>query len=143
LTLFEDDLRSFIEENWALDTEGVTDADVAFELTDANAKAPFKPQVFVYMIGFNRMQDADDDLYMFRFLVGVQLWNKTVFKTDSAQQLHWDMTTHIKKMFDGDAKPTGWEWAFVDSGSNDALANGILPEQNLFSLVVKAVIRWT
>jgi hypothetical protein len=142
LTLYEDELRDFIEENWALETEGITDADVAFTLTDANAKHPFKPQVFVYLIGFNRLQQAEDALYEFRFLVGVQLWNKTVFKTDSAQALHWSMVDHIKKMFDNNGKPSGWEYAHVESGSNDALGNGLLLEQNLITCVVKAVIAW-
>ncbi len=136
-------LRAWIEENWTLEDEGVQDDQVHFELVDINTGSYQAPYVYVYLLGFRRLQEAEDSLYEFTFLVGVCLWSKTKAKTDTAHTLHWKMVEHIKAMFDGDKCPDGWEWAHVDTCANAGLTNNCLPEENLINLTVKACIAWT
>lgn len=140
-TLLEDDLRDFLYSNWSLDNAGITKTDIAFELTDANEKHPAKPQIYVTLFSFRRLQAAEPNLYEFTFVVSVALMNKTVLKTDSAQLLNWRMVDHVKKMLDN-GKPTGWEYVYLSGGVNAGVRLGLLAEENLWDCTVTAAVPW-
>ncbi len=141
VTLHEQTLLDFISTNWTLADEGLTSADIAFTLNDVS-DGKYKPQVWVRLFSFERMQEADTK-FKFTFIVSVHTWNTTADKSDSAQLNNWKMVDHIYHMFDDDAAPSGWDWAIVQGGVNAGIQIAqAMPEVNQFDLTITACLTW-
>jgi hypothetical protein len=147
----ERDLLNFIKDNWTLENEGVTIQELVFTDKDAATdNQVYAPTVCVQQAGARRKQAAENSLYDFTFIVKTSLWSRwSKIPTDTDKRLlHWLMVDHIKRMFDPDAEhpcgrhPAGWEYAYVESTANVALAMNLLPDLNEFNITVKAVIPW-
>ncbi len=146
MNLPEETLRAYIESVWTLATEGVTSSDIAFTLADYNTeRSPQAPHIIVYTMGFRRIQPAESVLYEFTFLVQVSVfpkWRKLKADIGTLQGLYWEVVNHIKIKLDAGI-PTGWEWAYVETGANAGIAMGTIPNEYVFNLTVKACIPWS
>lgn len=142
-------LRSYIEEEYTLDTSGVTASDVAFQTVDYNLeRSPQNPHVIVQLSGFKRQQPEESHLYDFTFLVQVSVFpkfRKTQSDIATLQGLYWEIVNHLKIMMDNFARNdiTGWEYAYVDAGANAGITVGSIPDEFLFNLTVNATLRWS
>lgn len=146
MDLPEEVLRAFIEDNWTLTDEYVTKDDVKFTLVDYNTdRSPQSPHVIVYLMGFRRIQAAESSLYEFTFMTQISVfpkWRKETADIAELQGLYWKIVNHIKVMLDG-STPSGWEWAYVDTGANAGIAMGTIPNEYVVNLTVKACIPWS
>ncbi|MFA5307151.1 MAG: hypothetical protein WC365_06920 [Candidatus Babeliales bacterium] len=139
-------LRTFIEAQYTLATATVAKDDVAFQTVDYNlSRSVQSPHIIVQLSGFQRKQQAESALYDFTFLVQVSVFPK--FRQTQAgiaelQALYWAIVNHIKIMIDRGI-PTGWEYAYVDTGANAGIAMGTIPDEYVFNLTVKACIAWS
>lgn len=144
LTSPENILLNFIKEAWTLNLDGVKNTDCVFTDKDVATDAQvYAPHIVVMQAGTRRLQPAENTLYEFSFIVKVSLWSRwhKLSPNSDKRLLHWAMVSHIKQMFDV-ASPAVWQYGYVDSTANIALAMNLLPELNEFNLAVKAGIHW-
>jgi hypothetical protein len=142
-------LRAYVEAQYTLATAGVTKSELQFTLIDyTTEKSPQTPHVIVRQAGFQRLQQAEPNLYVFTFIVQTAVFpqfRKAQDDISDLYTLYWQIVNHLKVMIDGFIKDdiAGWEWAIVDSGANTGFTMDVVPEPFIFNLTVKACIAWS
>ncbi|MCW3994922.1 MAG: hypothetical protein NWE98_02080 [Candidatus Bathyarchaeota archaeon] len=136
------------EQTWTFTEEGLTLNDIVFstrDWTDTGAFKNGKPHVVVKLAGWERLQEAEETLHKFIFIVEVAVHcpDKTESTVEAKKTLQWLIGEKVKFLVDGiDASVlSGWNSAVANLGTfADAIE--VLPETLVLNITVTAYINW-
>jgi len=136
-------LLALLKADWTLTDEGFTADDIVWARTDWHLeKTRYTPHIICRPLSATRIQPEEPNLYEFRLAVQVVLWAENIEVMETAEENHWKMVEHVKKLVEAGTLPTNWQYMHVESFANPSVLE-VLPNIFIYNMTVVACIAWS